>query len=68
MSDARRLNWPYQRYGHTVIALGDCIYLFGGRNDETACNVLYEFNTTNYQWSKPRGKLELCVMSNVNIN
>lgn len=54
MSDARRLNWPYQRYGHTVIALGDCIYLFGGRNDETACNVLYEFNTTNYQWSKPR--------------
>ena len=29
------------RYGHTVIAWGDAIYLFGGRNDEAACNVLY---------------------------
>jgi len=46
--------WPYQRYGHTVVARGDTCYLFGGRNDEAACNLLYTFCTNTYQWSKPR--------------
>jgi N-acetylneuraminic acid mutarotase len=46
-------DWPYQRYGHTVIAYNESIYLFGGRNDEAACNVLYKFDTNTYKWSKP---------------
>lgn len=47
-------NWPYQRYGHTVVAHEDSIYLFGGRNDEAACNVLYKFDTNTYTWSQPK--------------
>ncbi len=47
-------NWPYQRYGHTVAAHGENIYLFGGRNDEVPCNVLYCFNTRSYKWAKPQ--------------
>ena len=40
-----------RRYGHTVIAWGDAIYLFGGRNDEAACNVLYRWSeTTVWSW------------------
>ena len=35
--DAEKLeNWPYQRYGHTVVAKGSTCYLFGGRNDDNA--------------------------------
>jgi len=45
--------WPYQRYGHTVVARGDTCYLFGGRNDEAACNHLFTFCTNTYQWTKP---------------
>jgi len=47
------VTWPYQRYGHTVVSLGPTCYLFGGRNDEAACNLLYTFNTNTYQWSRP---------------
>eukprot|EP00092_Neocalanus_flemingeri_P007660 GFUD01008272.1.p1 GENE.GFUD01008272.1~~GFUD01008272.1.p1 ORF type:complete len:401 (-),score=117.36 GFUD01008272.1:98-1300(-) len=46
-------SWPYQRYGHTVVARGDACYLFGGRNDEAACNLLFTFNTSTYQWTRP---------------
>jgi len=46
--------WPYQRYGHTVAAYGNKIYLFGGRNDEAPCNVLFEFDTATYEWRRPR--------------
>jgi len=46
--------WPYQRYGHTVVASGDTCYLFGGRNDEAACNLLFTFSTSTYQWSRPQ--------------
>jgi hypothetical protein len=46
-------SWPYQRYGHTVVAKGDTCYLFGGRNDEAACNLLFTFCTNTYQWSRP---------------
>jgi len=38
---------PFQRYGHTVVAYGTNIYLWGGRNDEQICNTLYCFNTGN---------------------
>ena len=33
------------RYGHTVVSRGSTCYLFGGRNDEAACNQLYTFCT-----------------------
>lgn len=37
---------PYQRYGHSAVAYGDCAYIWGGRNDtDGACNVLFVFNT-----------------------
>lgn len=38
---------PFQRYGHTAVAYGTYIYLWGGRNDEQVCNTLYCFNTGN---------------------
>lgn len=46
-------DWPYQRYGHTVVAHGKKIYLFGGRNDFHSCNRLYCFDTESHQWSCP---------------
>ena len=46
-------NWPYQRYGHTVSVYGRKIYLFGGRNDNYPCNILYVFDTQTYKWSRP---------------
>ena len=34
------------RYGHSASAIGDLVYIFGGRNDtHGACNVLYCFDT-----------------------
>lgn len=38
---------PFQRYGHTAVALESNIYLWGGRNDNEVCNTLYCFNTSN---------------------
>uniref|UniRef100_A0A131Y4P2 Kelch domain-containing protein 3 n=1 Tax=Ixodes ricinus TaxID=34613 RepID=A0A131Y4P2_IXORI len=45
---------PFQRYGHTVVAYGDHAYLWGGRNDDGACNILYCFDTNTLTWSRPR--------------
>ena len=37
---------PYMRYGHSASAIGDLVYIFGGRNDtHGACNILYRFDT-----------------------
>ena len=37
---------PYMRYGHSASAIGDLVYIFGGRNDtHGACNILYCFDT-----------------------
>lgn len=37
---------PYMRYGHSASAIGDVVYIFGGRNDtHGACNTLYCFDT-----------------------
>ena len=47
-------DWPYQRYGHTVVSKGHTCYLFGGRNDEAACNLLYTFCAKTYRWTRPR--------------
>ncbi len=46
---------PFQRYGHTVAAYEPekAIYLFGGRNDDSLCNVLYRFDTRTRTWSVP---------------
>lgn len=38
---------PFQRYGHTAVAQGSKIYLWGGRNDEEVCSTLYCFDTGN---------------------
>jgi len=46
-------DWPYQRYGHTVVSRGRTCYLFGGRNDEAACNLLYTFCTQTHTWARP---------------
>lgn len=45
---------PYQRYGHTAVAYGDKIFVWGGRNDEAACNILFCFDTSSLQWSCPQ--------------
>ncbi|XP_037575963.1 kelch domain-containing protein 3-like isoform X1 [Dermacentor silvarum] len=45
---------PFQRYGHTVVAYGDYAYLWGGRNDDGACNILYRFDTNTLTWSRPK--------------
>ena len=37
---------PYMRYGHSALAIGDLVYIFGGRNDtHGACNTLFCFDT-----------------------
>lgn len=36
---------PYQRYGHSAVAYGTRVYIWGGRNDEAACNKLFCFDT-----------------------
>ena len=46
-------DWPYQRYGHTVVSKGNTCYLFGGRNDEAACNLLFTFCAKSYRWRRP---------------
>jgi len=50
---AEAADWPFQRYGHTVVAHGRNIYLFGGRNDRFPCNRLYCFDTMTLKWSTP---------------
>lgn len=44
---------PFKRYGHTAIAYGTKIYVWGGRNKELACNTLYCFDTDINSWSVP---------------
>jgi len=45
---------PYHRYGHTAVSYGTDIFLWGGRNDESACNRLFRFDTVALKWSCPR--------------
>ncbi|XP_042222819.1 kelch domain-containing protein 3-like [Homarus americanus] len=37
---------PFQRYGHTAVAFGHLVYVWGGRNDNRACSTLYCFDTS----------------------
>ncbi|KAJ1527178.1 hypothetical protein ONE63_008709 [Megalurothrips usitatus] len=45
---------PFQRYGHTAVTYGKKIYIWGGRNEETACNKIFIFDTDTQSWSKPK--------------
>jgi len=44
--------WPYQRYGHTVVAWRKYVILFGGRSDSKVCNTIYMFDTNTLKWTK----------------
>ena len=48
---------PFNRFGHTVIADGHIIYLWGGKREEggreTISNVLFAFNCQTLKWSRP---------------
>jgi N-acetylneuraminic acid mutarotase len=44
---------PFQRYGHTAIAHKEKVYIWGGRNDEMVCDILFCFDTKTMKWSKP---------------
>lgn len=44
---------PFQRYGHTAVAYKHKVYIWGGRNDEMACNILFCFDIITQKWSKP---------------
>ncbi|XP_002731257.1 kelch domain-containing protein 3-like [Saccoglossus kowalevskii] len=46
---------PYMRYGHTVVAIDDIVYLWGGRNDSVgACNKLFCYDTGQNMWCCPK--------------
>ena len=45
---------PFNRFGHTVIADGYMIYLWGGVNYDSLCNVLFAFNCVTLKWSRPK--------------
>jgi N-acetylneuraminic acid mutarotase len=45
---------PFNRYGHTVVSNDNLIFLWGGRNDQRSCNVLYVFNAYTQTWSRPK--------------
>ncbi|XP_037024421.1 kelch domain-containing protein 3 [Bradysia coprophila] len=44
---------PFQRYGHSAVAYKQKVYMWGGRNDEMCCSILFCFDTITHQWSKP---------------
>lgn len=44
---------PFQRYGHTAVAYGHKIYMWGGRNNAVACDTLSCFDTKKLEWSTP---------------
>jgi len=44
---------PFNRYGHSVVAYGDLIYLWGGRNDSVCENTTYCYNTITDEWTRP---------------
>ncbi|XP_049939658.1 kelch domain-containing protein 3 isoform X1 [Schistocerca serialis cubense] len=53
-NDVTKITVPYQRYGHTAVEHEQKIYIWGGRNDEAACNRLFCFNPDNLTWSSPK--------------
>lgn len=45
---------PFQRYGHTAVVYKRFVYVWGGRNDEEICKILYQFDTRTLKWSAPK--------------
>lgn len=44
---------PFKRYGHTAVLYKHKVYIWGGRNDEICCNIVFAFNTKTLLWEKP---------------
>jgi len=55
--DPDTCEWPYQRYGHTVVAWKKFVILFGGRSDNRVCNLIYVFDTDSFKWKKYKNVL-----------
>lgn len=51
--DKKYPNVPFQRYGHTAVAYESKVYIFGGRNDEMVCDILFCFDTKCFEWETP---------------
>ncbi|XP_063235447.1 kelch domain-containing protein 3 [Bacillus rossius redtenbacheri] len=49
-NDPQLKHTPFLRYGHTAVAYGEKIYVWGGRNDEESCNKLFCFDTAVLKW------------------
>ncbi|XP_034242461.1 kelch domain-containing protein 3-like [Thrips palmi] len=45
---------PFQRYGHTAVSHGKYVYVWGGRNEQAACNQIFVFDTETLTWSRPK--------------
>lgn len=39
--------------GHTAVAYESKVYIWGGRNDEMVCDILFCFDTKTLQWTTP---------------
>src|SRR4029079_10776706 len=48
---------PFNPFGHTVVADGHMIYLWGGKNytgyNGSGCDELFAFNSLTLKWSRP---------------
>ncbi|XP_026751898.1 kelch domain-containing protein 3 [Galleria mellonella] len=44
---------PFQRYGHTTVAYGHRVFMWGGRNNSVASETLSCFDTKTLEWSTP---------------
>ncbi|KAF2074876.1 hypothetical protein CYY_003831 [Polysphondylium violaceum] len=50
---------PPPIYGHTATQIGRKMFVFGGNlTDNSQSKEMYQFNTSNYSWSKPKSQGE----------
>ncbi|XP_015787072.1 kelch domain-containing protein 3 [Tetranychus urticae] len=54
-------NVPCIRYGHTVVAQDDIIYLWGGGKNKVLCNKMFMFDTNTRSWLANEVKGEIPV-------
>lgn len=45
---------PCSRYGHSMVAYNNKLYVFGGRTRDSFLNDLWEFDLSSNKWSQPR--------------
>ncbi|KAK8756381.1 hypothetical protein V5799_000914 [Amblyomma americanum] len=45
---------PFKRYGHTIVFYADCVYLWGGRDDNGPYSTLYSFGTYTKMRTRPK--------------